>query len=248
MKSEMRLNTETWPKDHIRYTLRLISDSSIPPKYNQSNTDPKTVPARLVKSEVKYNLDTYNNYLPQSSKQLIKMIEVEVKAKIDSFKEMEKRLENLGAVKSKTEFQEDIYFASPIVDFAKTDEALRIRTTNSSTFITYKGPKLNKDAKTRKEVEMTIESAAKARDIFEEIGFSEARTVRKNRQYYTYENFEISLDDVEGLSPYMEIEISLEGNADYSEAQDEIFKLFERLGITDGFERTSYMGLCQKVS
>ncbi len=60
MKSEMRLNTETWPKDHIRYTLRLISDSSIPPKYNQSNTHPKTVPARLVKSEVKYNLDTYN--------------------------------------------------------------------------------------------------------------------------------------------------------------------------------------------
>ena len=32
------------------------------------------------------------------------MIEVEVKAKIDSFEEMEKRLENLGALKSKKEF------------------------------------------------------------------------------------------------------------------------------------------------
>ena len=118
------------------------------------------------------------------------MIEVEVKAKIDSFEEMEKRLENLGAIKSKKEFQEDIYFASPIVDFAQTDEALRIRTTNNNIFITYKGPKLNKDAKTRKEVEMSIESAGKAKDIFEEIGFKEVRTVRKNRQYYTYENFE----------------------------------------------------------
>ena len=176
------------------------------------------------------------------------MIEVEVKAKIDSFKEMEEKLENIGAVKSKTEYQEDIYFASPIVDFAQTDEALRIRTTNNNTFITYKGPKLNDKAKTRKEVEMTIENSEKATDIFTEIGFREVRTVRKNRQYYTYENFEISLDDVEGLSPYMEIEIALDDSEDYSQAQDEIFKLFEKLGITDGFERTSYLELLENLN
>ena len=175
------------------------------------------------------------------------MIEVEVKAKIDSFEEMEKRLENLGAIKSKKEFQEDIYFASPIVDFAQTDEALRIRTTNNNIFITYKGPKLNKDAKTRKEVEMSIESAGKAKDIFEEIGFKEVRTVRKNRQYYTYENFEISLDDVEGLNPYMEIEISLEDGNDYDDAQKSIFELFEKLGITEDFERTSYLELLENI-
>ena len=176
------------------------------------------------------------------------MIEVEVKAKIDDFKEMEEKLENIGAVKSKTEFQEDIYFASPIVDFAETDEALRIRTTNNNTFITYKGPKLNDKAKTRKEVEMTIENSEKANDIFTEIGFREVRTVRKNRQYYTYENFEISLDDVEGLNPYMEIEIALDDSEDYSQAQDEIFKLFEKLGITDGFERTSYLELLENLN
>ena len=175
------------------------------------------------------------------------MIEVEVKAKIDSFEELEKRLENLGAIKSKKEFQEDIYFASPIVDFAQTDEALRIRTTNNNIFITYKGPKLNKDAKTRKEVEMSIESAGKAKDIFEEIGFKEVRTVRKNRQYYTYENFEISLDDVEGLNHYMEIEISLEDGNDYDDAQKSIFELFEKLGITEGFERTSYLELLENL-
>lgn len=175
------------------------------------------------------------------------MIEVEVKAKIDSFKEIEEKLKALGAAKSKKEFQEDIYFASPIVDFAKTDEALRIRTTNNDIFITYKGPKLNKEAKTRKEVEMSIESAGKAKDIFEEIGFKEVRTVRKNRQYYTYENFEISLDDVEGLPPYMEIEIALRNGEDYSQAQDKIFELFEKLGITDGFERTSYLELLENI-
>lgn len=176
------------------------------------------------------------------------MIEVEVKAKINSFKEIEEKLEKLGAVKSKNEFQEDIYFNSPVVDFAKTDEALRIRTTNNDIFITYKGPKIDKDSKTRKEIEMSIESSEKAKGIFEEIGFREVRTVRKNRQYYTYENFEISLDDIEGLDPYMEIEICLEDGKDYSEAQDKIFKLFEKLGITEGFERTSYLELLENLN
>ena len=179
------------------------------------------------------------------------MIEVEVKAKIDSFEEMEKKLEKIGAIKTKKEFQEDIYFNSPVVDFAQTDEALRIRTTkendNTNIFITYKGPKIDSQSKTRKEIEMGIDDSKKCADIFEEIGFEKVRTVRKNRQYYEYENFEISLDDVEELDPYMEIETGLKDGEDYSEAQDEIFKLFEKLGITDGFERTSYLELLENL-
>lgn len=180
------------------------------------------------------------------------MIEVEVKAKISSFIEMEEKLDSIGATKSKHEFQEDIYFNSPIVDFADTDEALRIRTTKENEdvniFITYKGPKIDKHSKTRKEIEMGIEDAGKCSDIFEAIGFRKVRAVRKNRQYYTYENFEISLDDIEGLDPYMEIEIALEDGENYTDAQDEIFKLFEKLGVTDGFERTSYLELLENLN
>ena len=179
------------------------------------------------------------------------MIEVEVKAKIDSFEDMEKRLNELGAEKTKMEFQEDIYFNSPVVDFAKTDEALRIRTTrhdnDENIFITYKGPKIDKNSKTRKEIEMRIEESHKCSEIFEAIGFEKVRAVRKNRQYYTYENFEISLDDIEGLDPYMEIEIALEDGSDYNDAQNSIFELFEKLGITEGFERTSYLELLENL-
>ena len=179
------------------------------------------------------------------------MIEVEVKAKIENFDTMRKKLDELGAKKTKTESQEDLYSNSPIVDFAETDEALRIRTTISEDvkhiFITYKGPKINNESKTREEVEMAIEDSLKAKQIFEHIGFKEVRAVRKNRDYYSYENFEISLDDVEGLEPYMEIEIGLEDGSDYQEAQESIFKLFEKLGITDGFERTSYLELLEQL-
>lgn len=179
------------------------------------------------------------------------MIEVEVKAKIENFDEMEKKLKDIGAVKSKKEYQEDIYFNSPIVDFAKSDEALRIRTTRENDkeniFITYKGPKLHHESKTREEIEISVEDSEKCSRIFERIGFEKVRTVKKNRQYYTYENFEICLDDIEGLGPYMEIEIGLDDGEYYLDAQNRIYKLFFELDITDGFERTSYLELLEKL-
>ena len=179
------------------------------------------------------------------------MIEVEVKAKINSFDDMRKKLDEINDIKTKIEHQEDRYFNSPVKDFAKTDEALRIRETKSeekhNLFITYKGPKIDKKSKTREEVEMKIEDAEKCSRIFENLGFKEVRTVIKEREYYKYENYEISLDNVHGLEPYMEIEISLDDDSDYSEAQESIFELFEKLGITDGFERTSYLELLEEL-
>jgi len=179
------------------------------------------------------------------------MIEVEVKAKIDDFEKMDEKLKKLGAVETKKEFQEDIYFKSPVVDFKKSDEALRIRTTKSNdktnTFITYKGPKIDHESKTRKEIEIAVEDAGKCSEIFENIGFEKHMNVCKNRRYYSYENFEISLDDIEGLDPYMEIEIALDDGSDYSKAQESIFKLFEKLDVKDNFERTSYLELLEKL-
>ncbi len=94
---------------------------------------------------------------------------------------------------------------------------------------------------------MELKTAKKCAKTFEHIGFKKVRTVRKNREYYAYKNFEISLDDVEGLSPYMEIEIGLEDGNDYQQSQDSIFEVFEQLGITDGFERTSYLELLENL-
>ena len=98
-----------------------------------------------------------------------------------------------------------------------------------------------------KKVEMEIESERKAYEIFEYLGFKAVRTVIKDREYFQYENYGISLDNVHGLNPYMEIETVVEEGNDYTNAQEGIFKLFEKLGITDGFERTSYLELLEKL-
>ena len=63
------------------------------------------------------------------------MIEVEAKAKIDNFNTMRRKILKLNALKIKDEHQEDIYFNSPLKDFAKTDEALRIRKTSGGNWV-----------------------------------------------------------------------------------------------------------------
>lgn len=45
----------------------------------------------------------------------------------------------------------------------------------------------------------------------------------------------------------MEIEIALKDGNNYNDAQKSIFQLFEKLGITDGFERTSYLELLENL-
>ena len=177
------------------------------------------------------------------------MIEVEAKAKINNINEIKLNLGNLNAKKIKTEYQEDIYFNSPVVDFAETDEALRIRKTETKNekkiFITYKGPKIDKKSKTRKEIEIEIENETKCKDIFENLKFKTVRTVKKYREYYNINEFTISIDKVDGLEPYMEIETMVEDDSNYDKKVEEVFELFNNLGIKDNFERNSYLELLE---
>ena len=52
--------------------------------------------------------------------------------------------------------QRDRYFNHPSRDFAQTDEALRIRTQGRETRITYKGPIVDSQTKTRREIEIPV--------------------------------------------------------------------------------------------
>ena len=45
----------------------------------------------------------------------------------------------------------------------------------------------------------------------------------------------------------MDIDICLEDGNDYIESQNIIFEVFKQLGITDGFERTSYLELLETL-
>ena len=94
-----------------------------------------------------------HNFCDKEEKRIEDLIEM-AKRKANDYK-----IHIAESIKTKEEFQEDIYFNSPIVDFAKTDEALRIRTTKQGDekhiFITYKGAKIDSESKTREEIELS---------------------------------------------------------------------------------------------
>lgn len=176
------------------------------------------------------------------------MIEVEVKAHAKSFSEVEAKLNEIGAVKSKSEHQLDTYFNNiELRDFEKTDEALRIRNTTKngekSIILTYKGAKMDSVSKTRKEIEVDIHDYDKMRSILENLGFKAVADVEKERTTYLFNEYIISLDNVLKVGTFVEIERDVREGEEFKDALDEIFKIYKKLGIEDGFERKSYLEL-----
>ena len=69
------------------------------------------------------------------------MLEIELKFPVDSFAAMQLQLGRWKAQRQPAMAEADHYFNAPDRDFAKTDEAFRLRSIGAKNRITYKGPK-----------------------------------------------------------------------------------------------------------
>ncbi|MGC8629540.1 MAG: class IV adenylate cyclase [Thermoplasmata archaeon] len=165
-------------------------------------------------------------------------IEIEIKAKVESIKEIENRLTELKALFKEKTVEEDHYYQHPCRDFQRTDEALRIRISGNRYFVTYKGPKIDKDTKARAELEIKIDNPEPYNRLFEQLGFKEAGMVLKTRKTYTFRDCSIMLDSVNELGEFVEIECF--GN--FEECKKSIFDTAALLKI-NSFERRSYFEL-----
>lgn len=171
------------------------------------------------------------------------MLEVEAKIKIDSVAAVREVLLEKGAVRIKTAGQTDTYFNSPSRDFAKTDEALRIRAEDESSEITYKGPKLKQSgAKAREEFNVEIGDCMSMGGILEKLGFYKSAVVSKKREEYDLMGTKIALDIVDNLGEFIEIEV-------VTEQKDEALGMIENVRIELGIEgphiSTSYLEMIQ---
>jgi adenylate cyclase, class 2 len=175
--------------------------------------------------------------------------EVEMKFPLGGAMLSAERLRSLGAVVSDARVETDVYFAHPSRDFAQTDEALRIRRKGTENFVTYKGPKLDAATKTRHEIDLPLppgESTASAwTDMLLALGFTMVGEVRKSRRKtfvaWRGRRVELSLDEVEGLGRYVELELVVEPEA-MEAAKECIASLAAELGLS-GSERRSYLEL-----
>jgi len=178
--------------------------------------------------------------------------EVEMKFPVSDMTALEQQLEALGAVISVAQVEIDTYFAHPARNFAQTDEALRVRRKGSASFVTYKGPKLDTTTKTRHEIDLPLPTGEKAAhawmDLWAALGFTVAGEVRKSRRksHITWQDrsVEVSLDQVDGVGQYVELELIAE-TAGIDAARDCIIALANKLGL-QGSERRSYLELLLK--
>ena len=159
------------------------------------------------------------------------MIEVEVKARVEDLRHVERAIIALGAAPIGIENQADTYYNALSCDFAKTDEALRIRAQDNKFFLTYKGPKMDSVSKTRKEFEVEINDTSNMGDILSSLGFSPVATIVKRRRKYRIGEFLIAIDDVRNLGYFIEVEIPLKDPKNHEEKVESIFRFIEKLGI-----------------
>jgi len=175
--------------------------------------------------------------------------EVEQKFPVADLASLEQTLSGLGATVSGTRHEVDRYYAHPARDFATTDEALRIRRVGGSCSITYKGPKVDATTKTRREIELPLSPpegpAAAWEDLLEALGFTPFAEVRKRRRRaavpWQGRSILVSLDDVDGVGTFVELELSAEEEG-IEPAKASIASLAAVLGLSAS-ERRSYLEL-----
>jgi len=171
------------------------------------------------------------------------MYEVELKVRTDH-DGLRERLEELGAEFRDTVEQADTYYDAPHKDFAETDESLRVRREvvdgEESAVMTYKGPKLDESSKTREEVETAVGEGDDVAAIFESVGFEPAATVHKERDRYALGEYTITLDTVEEVGSFVEVETEAE---EIDEAREGAAEIMRDMGLNpDEQIRTSYLG------
>jgi adenylate cyclase class 2 len=164
------------------------------------------------------------------------MLEIEIKMPSPDNGRVERLLLSKGAEMLGEHDQVDEYFNHPSRDFALTDEALRLRQ-DSKGKITYKGPKLDRETKTREEIEMEVDDLDKMAQILLKLGFRRVAKVAKKRREFLLEGVTVCLDSVEGLGEFVELELQ---GTDAEKGRSRIEKLRDELGLA-GSERRSYL-------
>lgn len=137
-------------------------------------------------------------------------VEIEAKLKVDSLKEIAKKLGALGAEFWQEQLHLDIYFDDVHSTLKKSDRCLRLRRQSADEskrfFLTYKGAKEEDRFKKRQEVEIEIEDGNSAEKLLLLLGYNKALVFEKKRRIWRFGGCEIALDELPLLGSFVEIE------------------------------------------
>ena len=170
------------------------------------------------------------------------MLEVELKVKIPSLDPVREQLVRRNAWSGGKVHEHDIYYNAPHRDFGITDEAVRVRYTDDHAVVTYKGPKIKKfGLKAREELNFAVESGETFETILNRLGFTRTLEVNKWREMYKLGTVSVSLDTVDGLGTFAEIEVIVKNESDNPTGQIE--KIAKEIGVDGKPILASYLEL-----
>jgi len=187
---------------------------------------------------------------------LAESYEVEVKVPINDEKAIEHMIIKAGGKRLNSEFQSDLYYDHPCRSFSQTDEAIRIRAREPDTDLplptseyapielTYKGPKVDKTTKTRLEYTSGISNFEAITSLLRHTGFKLVATVKKHRVFFDIDGITLSIDNVEGVGTFLELELVAQGEKDMQDSKNRLLSLVKRLGLDPmSLVRDSYLEL-----
>jgi adenylate cyclase class 2 len=183
--------------------------------------------------------------------------EVEVKARVESREKLAKKIESLGGRFKREVTQEDVYLMHPCRDLRERDEALRLRREGEECILTFKGRRVGNEAKMREEFEVRVDDFEAIQNIFGQLGFEKLFIINKNRKEFSLDGATISLDSVEGLGEFVEIEVMVpsmekavvEDVNHMQELKKKLFAIAERLEVpTERLTTESYLEMLASKS
>lgn len=158
---------------------------------------------------------------------------VELYDDIDCIKEIFKKFKYIGLKKVIDE-----YYYDPKRNELKPDKnnqlnhCLRLRTTNNNYSITYKDDVFeNGKWLYSNEYETNIENIDMLREIFNRLGLVKFIEIDNLKETYSYNDYEIVVENVKNLGVFMEVEFCTSDEVDVKEIKKEIQEFIDSLGI-----------------
>ena len=174
------------------------------------------------------------------------MREIEIKARVSDLTAIRAKLSEMGVVVAEPVTQHDVVWGAPGVagDSDNTSPWLRIRseTKGGKTrhIFTLKRSVTNQLDSIEHETE--VSEPDQMRSIIDELGYVLYSDLTKTRQKAQMGDIEICLDTVDGLGDFIEAEKLVADDAEYQMVIDELWTLFDSIGIdrddevTDGYD------------
>ena len=176
------------------------------------------------------------------------MIEVEVRAKVDSFRGLRQALGEKARFMGSTH-QSDTIFGHP--NFLDSENKVvegglisRIRESGDRKVLEFKEIRREGGAL---ELKHEVTDPAKIREFLEKLGFREAFTINKVRETYLYRDVLVCLDTVEKLGQFIEVEKVVAGEQQAGETWKECLDVLKEFAPQAEVEHRKYGDMMQEL-